>query len=185
MAMATFSGEFSRTEKSAKHYWKAGLYIANFVFAFCLFRYGNLFSDTFTVPSSIIVISLFLYAGFKRLGSLSDGNRVKAYIKDHEAWALILLAIFLIVGTMSYVAYRSGIDAEGGQPQNNAPLESAGGRTPERLSDESSPPMMQETPSVSGSTTSNPTGQTSGLIPPSKRDNQLVKRRAIHHHHRR
>src|SRR5277367_5255049 len=59
-----------QTEKSAADYGKVGLYIANFVFALFLIRYGKLFSDTFTVPSSIFVIGVFLYAGFSRLRHL-------------------------------------------------------------------------------------------------------------------
>ena len=100
-----------QTEKSATDYEKVGLYIGNFVFALFLIRNGKLFSDTFTVPSSIFVIGVFLYAGFNRLRHLGDGTRVKAYIKDHEAWVLILLAIFLIAGTMFYVAFQAQFEA--------------------------------------------------------------------------
>ena len=81
------------------------------MFALFLIRYGKLFSDTFTIPSSIFVIGVLLYAGFNRLRHLGDGTRVKAYIKDHEAWVLILLAIFLIAGTMFYVAFQAQLHA--------------------------------------------------------------------------
>ena len=42
---------------------------------------------------------------------------VKAYIKDHEAWTLVLLIIFMIVGTVFYVGYRSRLDAGSGNPK--------------------------------------------------------------------
>jgi hypothetical protein len=42
---------------------------------------------------------------------LGDSSRVKAYIKAHEARALVLLIVFLIAGTMSYETYQSGLDA--------------------------------------------------------------------------
>jgi hypothetical protein len=42
---------------------------------------------------------------------------VKAYIKDHEAWTLILLIIFMIVGTVFYVGYQSRLDAGSGNPK--------------------------------------------------------------------
>jgi hypothetical protein len=96
-----------QTQKSATEYGKVGLYIANFVFALFLIRYGKLFSDTFTVPSSIFVIGVFLYAGLNRLRRLGDGTRVNAYIEDHEAWVLILIAISLIAGTMFYAAFQA------------------------------------------------------------------------------
>ncbi len=108
----TFSPKISpQTEKSAKNYWKAGLYIANFVFALLLIRYGKFFSDAITIPSSIFVIGLFVFAAFTRLRRLSDGTRIKAYIKDHEALALILLTICMVAGTVLYVAYQSRRDA--------------------------------------------------------------------------
>jgi hypothetical protein len=99
-----------QTEKFAKNYWKAGLYIANFVFALFLIRYGKLFSDAITIPSSIFIISVFLFAGFARLRQLTDGTNIKAYIKDHEALALILLTIFMVAGAVFYVAYQSRLD---------------------------------------------------------------------------
>jgi hypothetical protein len=114
----TFSPKISRRTETApgNHwpagtYWKAALYIANFAFALFLVRYGRLFSDTFTVTSSILAISVFLYAGFTLLRRVSDGTRIKTYIKEHEAWALIALAIFMVAGTAFYVAYQSRIDA--------------------------------------------------------------------------
>ena len=100
-----------QTEKSTTDYGKVGLYIANFAFALFLIRYGRLFSDTFTVPSSIFVICVFVHAAFTRLSRLSDGTRLKAYIKDHEAWALILLTIFMVAGSAFYVAYQSRLDS--------------------------------------------------------------------------
>jgi hypothetical protein len=88
MTTTTFSPNLSpQTEKSAKYHWKIALYVANFLYALFLIRYGRLFSDTFTVPSSIFVITVFLYAGFARLRRMSEGSRVKAYIKGHEGWA--------------------------------------------------------------------------------------------------
>ena len=112
MNTTTFSQKiYPQSEKSAKNYWKAGLYIANFVFALLLIRYGKFFSDTVTVPSSIFVIGGFLFAGFTRLRRLSDGSRLKAYVKAHEAWVLVLLAIFLIAGAAFYVAVQARLDA--------------------------------------------------------------------------
>jgi hypothetical protein len=112
MNTTTFSHRiYPQTEKSAKNYWKAGLYIANFVFALLLIRYGKFFSDTVTVPSSIFVIGVFLFAGFTRLRHLADGNPLKAYIKEHEAWVLVLLAIFLIAGAAFYVTFQARLDA--------------------------------------------------------------------------
>jgi hypothetical protein len=98
---------FPQTKKPATDYGKVGLYIANFVFGLFLIRYGKFFSDAFTIPSSIFVIGVFLFAGFTRLRRLDDGSRVKAYIKGHEALVLILLGIFLIAGTVFYVALTS------------------------------------------------------------------------------
>jgi hypothetical protein len=185
MTIATFSPTFSQHDKAVKNYWKAGLYLANSVFAFLLIRYGNLFSDGFTISASIIVIGVFLFAGVTRIRRLSDGSRLKAYIKDHEAWALILLAIFLIAGTMSYVAYRSRLDARTGPAKNSALSESAGGRASEQLGDElPTAAMMPESPSNLDSTTSNPSGQTHELAPANKRDNRQIHRKAIRHHHR-
>lgn len=115
MNMTSFSPKIQfSAEKSSKTNRKVGLFAANFLCALLLMRYGRLFSDAFTIPSSIIVISVFLYAGFTRLKHLGDRSRVKAYIKSHEAWALILLAIFLIVGTVFYVAFESRVDAGSG-----------------------------------------------------------------------
>jgi hypothetical protein len=112
MNTTTFSQKiYPQTEKSAKNYWKAGLYIANFVFALLLIRYGKFFSDAITVPSSILVIGVFLFAGFARLRRLADQSRLKAYIEDHEGWALILLTLLLIAGTVSYVAFQARHDA--------------------------------------------------------------------------
>jgi hypothetical protein len=112
MTISTFSPKiYPQTEKSAKNYWKAGLYVANFVCALLLIRYGKFFSDAITVPSSILVIGVFLFAGFAQLRRLADESRLKAYIEDHEGWALILLALFLIVGTVSYVAFQARLDA--------------------------------------------------------------------------
>lgn len=112
MPMTTLSAKIHpQTARPAKNYWKAGLYIANTVFALLLIRYGNLFSDAITVPASIIVISVFLFAGFTRLRRLGEGTRLKAYIKEHEGWALILLTIFMVAGTAFYVAYQSHCDA--------------------------------------------------------------------------
>jgi hypothetical protein len=105
-----------RTETAPKNhwpvvnYWKAALYIANFSFATFLIRYGKLFSDGFTVPSSILVIGVFLLGGFTLLSRVSDGTRIKDYIKEHEAWALIALTIFMVAGTAFYVAYQSRLD---------------------------------------------------------------------------
>ncbi len=108
-AKITFPTKTSpRTKKSTTtDYGKVGLYIANFVFGLFLIRYGKFLSDAITIPSSIFVISVFLFAGFTRLRRLDDGSRVKAYIKGHEALMLILLAIFLIAGTVFYVALTS------------------------------------------------------------------------------
>ena len=81
------------------------------MFALFLIRYGKLFSDAITIPSSIFIIGVFLFAGFTRLRQLSDGTHIKAYIKDHEALALILLTIFMVAGAVFYVAYQSRLDA--------------------------------------------------------------------------
>jgi hypothetical protein len=115
MNIATFSPKiFSKAEKSAESHWKVALYAASFVYALLLIRFGRYFSDALIIPSSIIVISVFLYGGFTRLRRIGDGTRIKAYIKGHEAWALILLAIFLIAGTVFYVAFESRLDARTG-----------------------------------------------------------------------
>jgi hypothetical protein len=192
MNMTTFSPKiYSRTEKSAKTYWKAGLCLANFVFALFLIRYGNQFSDEVTIPAAILVIGLFLLAGFSRLRHLGDGTRVKAYIQDHEAWALTLLGVFLIAATMFCVALQSRLDAGIEQPENGAFLKLAEDQLQARLSDELSPPIAMETASdmssaaPEDSTASNPTAQPAELVHTSKRDHPHIHRRAVLHRHRR
>ena len=101
-------------ERSAKDYWKVGLHATNLICALLLIRYGSFLPDALTIPSSILVISVLLYTSFTRLRLLAQGSRVKAYIKGHEAWVLILLAIFLIAGTVFYVAFESRLDAGSG-----------------------------------------------------------------------
>jgi hypothetical protein len=190
MNMTTFSPKlYSRTEKSAKTYWKVGLCLANFVFALFLIRYGNQFSDAVTIPAAILVIGLFLVAGFSRIRHLGDGTRVKAYIQDHEAWALTLLGVFLIAATMFCVALQSRLDAGDDQPQDSAFLKSAEDQLEARLSDELSPPIAMETApdtnsiaSDAPSTTSDLPAQASAFVHTGKRGHQLIHR---NHHHRR
>jgi len=112
MNMATFSSKFHLpTERSAKNHWKVGLYVANFVYALFLIRYGSLFPDALIILSSIIVIGLFLYAGFMQLKHLGDGSGVMAYIKGHEGWMLLFLTILLISGTVSYMSWQTRLYA--------------------------------------------------------------------------
>lgn len=107
----TFPAKHSpRTEKFINNYRKVGLYLANFVFALLLIRYGKLLSEAITIPSCVFVIGVFLFAGFKRLRRLSDGIDLKAYIKDHEALALILLTILMVAGSAVYVVWQSRLD---------------------------------------------------------------------------
>jgi hypothetical protein len=134
--------------------------------------------------------TLSLSAGFTQLRRLADGSRVKAYILDHEASALVLLAVSLIAGTVFYVDLRPRLHAESEPPQNGASLKLAAAPIPQRLSDVSSAPLVQEAASNMDSITSNPTSSTSpdqpaGLVSSGKRDNQLIHRKAIHHHHHR
>jgi hypothetical protein len=111
----TFSPEIQFLAE--KPSWRVGLYATNLVFALLLIRYGRFFSDALTIPCSIVVISVFLYAGFTRLRLLGEGSRMKAYIKSHEAWALVVLAAFLIAGTIFFVAVESRLDAGSGSPR--------------------------------------------------------------------
>ena len=46
-----------------------------------------------------------------------DIANVKAYVKDHEAWVLILLIIFMVAGAVLYVGYQSRLDAGSGNPK--------------------------------------------------------------------
>jgi hypothetical protein len=92
MTMTTFSPKISaQTKKSTKNYWK-GLLTAKMTF------------PTRTSPQTEKSARNYWKAG------LYIAN-VKAYIRDHEAWVLILLAIFLIAGTVFYVAFQSRLDA--------------------------------------------------------------------------
>jgi len=128
--------------------------------------------------------NLSVSAGITRLRRLGDG-RLKAYIKDHEAWALIVLAILLIAGTVLYVDFQPRLDAGSGTPQNGAVLKLAEAPVQQRPSDELFSPLIQETPSAMSSSISNPPSQPARLISSGKRDHQLIKRKAIHHHLRR
>ena len=128
--------------------------------------------------------NLSVSAGITRLRRLGDGSRLKAYIKDHEAWALIVLAILLIAGTVLYVDFQPRLDAGSGTPQNGAVLKLAEAPVQQRPSELSSP-LIQETPSAMSSSISNPPSQPARLISSGKRDHQLIKRKAIHHHLRR
>jgi hypothetical protein len=103
----------------AKSPSRAALYAANLFLGLLLARYGQLFSDAITVPASMLVIGVFLYAAFARLRRLGEGTRLKAYIKDHEGWALVLLTAVMVAGTAFYVAYQSHLDAQ--MTARNAP----------------------------------------------------------------
>jgi len=136
--------------------------------------------------------NLSVSAGITQLRNLADGSRVKAYILDHEALALILLAVFLIAGTVFYVDFQPRLQAGSGPAQNSASLKLAAAPIQQRTSDELSSPLVQEAAAGMGSTASNPasttsipTDQPTGLVSSGKRENQLIHRKAIHHHHRR
>jgi hypothetical protein len=135
--------------------------------------------------------TLSVSAGFTQLRRLADGSRVKAYILDHEASALVLLAVSLIAGTVFYVDLQPRLHAESGPAPNSASLKLAATPIPQQPSDVSSTPPVQEAAYGMGSIASDPTSTTSpdqpaGLVSPGKQDNQLIHRKAIHHHrHRR
>jgi hypothetical protein len=134
--------------------------------------------------------TLSVSAGFTQLRRLADGGRVKAYILDHEASALVLLAVSLIAGTVFYVDLQPRLHAESGPAPNSASLKLAAAPTPQRPSDVSSTSQVQDAASGMGSIAPNPISgasidQPAGLVSSGKRDNQLIHRKAIHHHHHR
>ena len=99
MNTTTFSPRISpQAKKSIISYWK-GLYTAKVI----------TFSPRISHQTEKSAKNYWI-AGL----SVAD---VMAYIKDHEAWMLILLIIFMIVGTVSYVGYDSRLDAGSGNPK--------------------------------------------------------------------
>jgi hypothetical protein len=94
----------------AKNHWKSGLYVVNFISSLFLIRYGWSLPDRLAIPSWIIVIGLFLYAGTTLVKHLGDSIEVRTYIKDHEGWVFVLLTILLITGTVSYVSWQTSLD---------------------------------------------------------------------------
>lgn len=98
MNTTTFSPKVSaQTNRSVKNYWK-GLSTAKITF-----------------PRKI---SSHTEESAKRDWKTGlDIANAKAYIKDHEALMLMLLIIFMIVGTVFYVGYQSRLDAGSGNPK--------------------------------------------------------------------
>jgi hypothetical protein len=137
--------------------------------------------------------TLSVSAGFAQLRSLADASRVKAYILDHEALALVLLILFLIAGTVFYVDFQPRLYARTEQTQNSAVVKSAEAQIQQRIDDKLPPPIAMEAASGMGSTAPNPppaasdpADQPAGLISTVEGDDQLVHRKGIrHHHHRR
>jgi hypothetical protein len=119
------------------------------------------------------------------LSRLADLSRLKAYIQDHEAWALVLVAVLLIAGTVLYVDFQPRLIAKSEPTPSNAALKLAEATVPMQPSDELSSALVQETPSIMSSSISNPSSQPVASISSRKRDNRPLKRRVIHHHHRR
>jgi len=136
-------------------------------------------------PTEKSAKNLSVSAGITHLKHLADANSLKAYIEDHEAWALILFTILLIAGTILYGHFRPPPDAGSGQAQSSSLLELAATSNQQLPSAELSSPLAQEPPLDLDSSISNPASQPSGLISSGKRNRQLIKRKAIHHHHRR
>ena len=101
MDTTTFSPKISpQTKKSIMNYWK-GLYTAKVI----------TFSPKVSLKTEESAKNHWI-AGLSL--ALAD---VRAYIKDHEAWMLILLIIFMIVGTVFYVGHQSRLDAGSGNPK--------------------------------------------------------------------
>jgi hypothetical protein len=98
MNTTTFSPKIrAQTKRSVKNYWK-GMYAAKITFPWKIH------------PQTEKSAKNYWKAGL-------DLANVKAYIKDHEAWMLILLIIFMIAGTVFYVGYQSRLDAGSGTPK--------------------------------------------------------------------
>lgn len=136
--------------------------------------------------------TLSMSAGFAQLRSLADGSRVKAYIIDHEALALVLLGLFLIAGTVFYVDFQPRIHAAVAQPQGSALLKSPETQGRQTLKPELSAPVAMETALNPAPTVSNPLladsnlpDQTAEVASQSQADSPVVHRKARHHHHRR
>jgi len=129
--------------------------------------------------------NLSVSAGMKRLRHLGDGSRLKAYLKDHEAQTLIVLAILLIAGTVLYEDVQPSLVAASAPPQTSAVLQLAKAPIPDRPTDELSSALAQQDPSGTASSIANPPSQSAGLMSSRKRNHQLIKRKAIHRHHRR
>lgn len=136
--------------------------------------------------------TLSVSVGFAQLRSLADGSRVKAYIVDHEAPALVLLALCLIAGTVFYVDFRPRLDAASEPAQNTPSLKLAAAPIQQRATDEFSLPIAAETASDMGSTTPNPPStssiaadQSNGLVSNGEPIHHPIHRKGVRHHHRR
>jgi hypothetical protein len=133
--------------------------------------------------------TLSVSTGIAQLRSLADPSQVKAYILDHEAVALVLLALFLIAGTVFYVDFQPLLYEGTQQPQNSALLASAEAQIQQRLDYKLSPPIVEAASDMGSIAPSqapaalDPADQPAGLISPAKSDNPLVHRKGIHHHH--
>ena len=99
MNTTTFPPRISpQTKKSIMNYWK-GLYTAKVI------HFPPRVSLGTEKPAKNHWITRH---------SLADA---RAYIKDHEAWLLILLIIFMIAGTVFYEHHQSRLDAGSGNPK--------------------------------------------------------------------
>lgn len=129
--------------------------------------------------------TLSVSAGFAQLKRLADESPLKTYIEDHEAWALVLLTLLMIVGTVLYGDFQPPPGSPSVQAQASPALKLAETPVQQQASIELPSPPVQETPLDLGSSISDPPSQASALVSPGKRNSQLIKRKSIHHHHRR
>ena len=98
MNTTTFSPKVSaQTKRSIKNYWR------------------GLSTTKITFPRKISPQIEKSAKNYWKAGL--DISNAKAYIKDHEALMLMLLIIFMIVGTVFYVGYQSRLDAGSGNPK--------------------------------------------------------------------
>jgi hypothetical protein len=114
MTMVTCSPKISaQTKRSIRNYWKA-LYTAKIT------PIRNYWKGLYTAKVITLSPKISLQTEKSAMNywkARLDIANVKAYVKDHEAWVLILLIIFMVAGAVFYVGYQSRLDAGSGNPK--------------------------------------------------------------------